>query len=800
MAIQLLLSEHTSGEYKGHHLLGSPVPYTGPLVNEQWDKHMKRYIISTMDFFELYEHPPASLRINPAIPIPSTFYVSMRTKILHDMLQIPLDDPELDYIEYSKCVNNAISIAAVYWFNSRELNEKENILNTQYPFQSNTFMQQHCPELFANNSLLQSYLDTLFSEGYLHTIQLLSTNILNRSKDPQIQLTCMEALALSAKEMEDYRAAKDNYERAIMLLNINLPDDLEQRAMLHIALAEIFLVLEDDNSARVQFSTARKLSTHLSPDRQSLLLLHVTSAYLRTGMEEEEYATLVELLNLPGDIPKDRKRNAAARVVELNRVLIQGTTPSINRSAKIKQINTQNSVRYFDRGLRHLAAFQCQSARYWLLRSFTLTENPRAHLWTAISAFICGDYDTARNTYSAILEHDESNHGIRVNYGLLLIHANKGQEGIQHIIRCVYEVANNVDDIDEFFSHFVQRYLILSHGVVDLTHFESIAQSLEPALLQVIFYQKVAHHLTDWGYFKRSNALYELALDLVETPERKGNILNNLGVNYLHRMDSSSALRYFKEALNVNPQSHQTHINISSVQATLGDYQSALEHMDKAIEGLPADLADECKKHRSVLEHYARTTINIDSIPNHEIHKPIRLADQSLIKIEDKTNQLDFAFVIGNYAKAVEMMLIDTITESFVMDIRKIKKYVYYEDGRYKVDNQYFWGSHGKPIIPQFLSDLIGFNKSISLGAWARALGNVTDQSSNPIIQRFRNAVLTTIPQEHLLTVRDACRILADERNPKQHRETITKEQALAIREKLIVHINNVIQILYPRS
>ena len=129
----------------------------------------------------------------------------------------------------------------------------------------------------------------------------------------------------------------------------------------------------------------------------------------------------------------------------------------------------KKAKQFFDRGLQHLASYQCESSRYWFVRSFTLRDEPRSHHWIGLTSMICGSYDDALDTFTTILEEDESNYKIRLLHALLLIHLEKTDEGISHLVRCIYEVAQKVDDIDEFFTHFVQKYLILTNGIVDLT-------------------------------------------------------------------------------------------------------------------------------------------------------------------------------------------------------------------------------------------------------------------------------------------------------------------------------------------
>jgi len=798
IAIQIMLQEHTSGEYEGHHLMTGPTPYVGPLIHESWEHVMKKYVISTFRFFELYEQPPAPLGINPAISIPSLLYRDTRNKILHDILKISPIDKSLHYPDFSKSVNNTISIAAIFWFNKKSIPEKESILDSQYPFDVTEFSREQCPEFTTDASNLQSYLDTLMSLDYVHAVQLLCSDILTRSTDTDVLVTCYEALALTNVQVDEFQAAINHYQKAIGKLEAEIPNDRFHRAMLHIALAEIYLQLEDEDNAEKQFTNAEELRDQFPDEQKAILMLHTATAYRRTGHVDKEYDALGEFFSMPKGILEDQRTAATHRMAELNQEILHGKITQPSTSARGGLLEKERGKQYFDRGLQHLASYQCSSARYWITRSFAVQNDPRSHTWTGLAAFICGSYDDALSTFTNILEHDETSILIRLQCGLLQYHLGQRNEGIQNIALSVHDIYSSSTDPDLLYSTFMRKHLILTSGKIDRSLFDQIASLFTQEKLKYHFTMKIARKAANWGFFEESDEFYEKAMEYAEENEERTLILNNQGINVAVQNDHKEAISYYRKALDYSPDNHRIHINISTSLAVLGDYQSAIDEMNIVMDHASEDEKEELRKKRDILEKFAKTRINIHAVNNPEIQSSIRTAEVSLVQLKDETGLLEFSHVLGYYSKAVEMMLIDSITNPFAASVRKINNYVNTRKERNCIRHPFFFGNSQISKLPSYLSKLICIEKSLSLGNWKYALRDAANPSANPIEDRFRKTILGVIPSEDLSTLVDACEAIADARNPKQHKETISKTDVLIVREKLITHINNVIRILYP--
>jgi len=85
----------------------------------------------------------------------------------------------------------------------------------------------------------------------------------------------------------------------------------------------------------------------------------------------------------------------------------------------------------------------------------------------------------------------------------------------------------------------------------------------------------------------------------------------------------------------------------------------------------------------------------------------------------------------------------------------------------------------------------------IPLGSWVKIIESFDDKENQIEIMEFKNCLLGSIDYKTLKFIKKAYLYLADLRNIKSHRETITMEEIFSHRRKIIILLNPIIDKLY---
>ncbi len=171
--------------------------------------------------------------------------------------------------------------------------------------------------------------------------------------------------------------------------------------------------------------------------------------------------------------------------------------------------------------------------------------------------------------------------------------------------------------------------------------------------------------------------------------------------------------------------------------------------------------------------------LELDKITSKKVHDSLISAEKIFEYYKSNDNLPDASPIINNYAKALEIMLDECISVHFKSLIKK----------------KYFQKQMSPDIYKKFgwLKD----NKSIPLGGWVKIIESFEDEESLIEIKEFKDCLLDKIDNGTLHIIKDACLYLADLRNSKSHRETITMEEIFSLRTEIITLLNPIIVNVY---
>lgn len=171
--------------------------------------------------------------------------------------------------------------------------------------------------------------------------------------------------------------------------------------------------------------------------------------------------------------------------------------------------------------------------------------------------------------------------------------------------------------------------------------------------------------------------------------------------------------------------------------------------------------------------------LELDKITSKKVRDSLISAEKIFEYYKSNDYLPDASPIINNYAKALEIMLDECISVHFKSLIKK----------------KYFQKQMSPDIYKKFgwLKD----NKSIPLGVWVKIIESFEDEESLIEIKEFKDCLLDKIDNGTLHIIKDACLYLADLRNSKSHRETITMEEIFSHRTEIITLLNPIIVNLY---
>lgn len=126
----------------------------------------------------------------------------------------------------------------------------------------------------------------------------------------------------------------------------------------------------------------------------------------------------------------------------------------------------------------------------------------------------------------------------------------------------------------------------------------------------------------------------------------------------------------------------------------------------------------------------------------------------------------------------------------------KIRKIIYQKFGDCVVED--YDDFEGKDY-PFYLKNMLNKSKkdSIGLGSWRTILNYVHENSKNPVYQKLKDELKNNYSLEDLEKIKFACGMISKYRNSSAHKGVKSYYDVMIVRNKILLHLNNVIYVLY---
>ncbi|GAH71401.1 unnamed protein product, partial [marine sediment metagenome] len=183
-----------------------------------------------------------------------------------------------------------------------------------------------------------------------------------------------------------------------------------------------------------------------------------------------------------------------------------------------------------------------------------------------------------------------------------------------------------------------------------------------------------------------------------------------------------------------------------------------------------------------VIELMLKHTLNINRISSLKVQGIFNTAERLFYDYKKSGGLIDASLIILEYAKGFETMLHEQISSHFKPLITKYhKKYL------------------ERKTSPAF-HDKFGYlmqGKSINLGSWIKIIESLKEPQKYQEIQEFYSCLNNSFDDFTLNIIKVACEFIAPERNPISHIVTLSMEQIISRRKKVIELLNPVIDKLF---
>lgn len=170
--------------------------------------------------------------------------------------------------------------------------------------------------------------------------------------------------------------------------------------------------------------------------------------------------------------------------------------------------------------------------------------------------------------------------------------------------------------------------------------------------------------------------------------------------------------------------------------------------------------------------------INIEKIDIEEVRGFLITAESFYLDYKGRELPFDASPIVTQLSKSLERILHDKVSIIFNNLKKKYRTKTWSKDFRMKFGNLFR-------------------GKTIGLGTWVKIIEQLEDKEIKEDVREFFDLLSNKFDKDACLIIMNASNDLSLERNPRSHYESLTMEQVIDLRKKLIRHLNMVISLLF---
>jgi len=245
---------------------------------------------------------------------------------------------------------------------------------------------------------------------------------------------------------------------------------------------------------------------------------------------------------------------------------------------KASQIRPEGSSAYMNLGLLHQERGEAAQAAMALEQALKIApERDDVRYDAAIALDESGESDKAAALYEALLQKNDGMTGAWFRLGLIRLNAEEFSQAARCFEKCIQLRPDWIE---------AEINLALAYGKQGQKH--DVDRILQKALTHkpdsIELTRMLAAVSLDHNQFESALRFH---LHLMDLGDQSAEVRHNLGLLYQNRGDLTKAEAEYKDAITVNPDFPEAHLNLGNVLDAAGQKEAAREHWIRALQLKP---------------------------------------------------------------------------------------------------------------------------------------------------------------------------------------------------------------------
>lgn len=842
LVISQLIKDYESGEFFGYRIFSEDKLYGEQINSHSWLYSQNQYILENIKYVSHYHNSkPLSLHYLNQFCVQNVAFVKDLLRTVEEMTGKEEQSMLDGLLNYNKFINDVFSVASLVWFNRHNLEDKIDILNKEYPFEITEKMLTEY-ELamheygFASDvektQIFSIFAIELYKLQFFEEAKMIWEYILKDATDNFTIYNCCDNLATTFREIGDYNNSLNYYNKSLKIIkelrksnklkknkmnkkdntfnnkieneifNYLIPfEDKFPNCDYKIAIelknvGEMYYKLGDEKLAAKCFSEAEERSSKLSVHEKNSIIFNLSCANKRLGRFDEEFKYLSKLISQEVVHP-DVEKLVLDRMDILNSMefMLANGDFDYEKLAKIESREKADNFLKIGEALFH--SFQFKKSMYYFEKEYEIEKLNGLNCFNSLNYIATynlyyGDLQKAKHLCENLVDNAHTPILIslaKINIGLIEIKENDFQKGLKQL-KDACDIFNGYNDgIKIFIQTIIDSSTIFwskenVHKIINCLEPKIVSKNVDFNLIVGCAYLEIGFHEDAVDYFTRG-----LSQD-VDT-ETESLLFFNKGLAHSAMREAEKAIQMYKESI----------ICLNSVYAwesMADEYRNRLdilnskECIEEAIKLVSDEDKNRLNKIKQELDTLSDKRLNLYSIKDSDIRRTLFSAEKLVISDIQKMEYIDereFSTSLHYYGKALENMLDIQISN-------KIRKIIYQKFGDCVVeDHDHFKGKD----FPVYLKNMLNKSRknSIGLGSWKTMLDFIHENSENPVFQKFKGELKNLYSFQDLEKIKFACGMISKYRNSSAHKDVKSYYDVMKVRNKILLHLNNVIYILY---
>lgn len=842
LVISQLINDYKSGNFCGHQIFSEDKVYGEQIDSQRWLYSQSQYILENIKFSSHYSLSlPFDLQYLVQLVVHNSAFEKELLTIMGEKTGNEKQSVLNNLLNFNKFMNDAFSVASLIWFNNKSEKDKIAILNKEYPFEITEKMLEEYESAIheygltrdgKDNHSLYVFAIVLYKSYFFDEAKSIWEYILKKTMDNSAAYGCCENLATVFREIGDFESSlkyyKQSLELAKELSNSDIPhtqqknkhsrpfkDETEKEIYDYLKtyedkfpnynykvaielknVGEMYYKLGQEEFGKKYFSESEERSSQLSSDERDVVMLNLSYANKRLNRFDDEFKYLAKL-SLQDAIYPDIKKRVFDRLDLLNSIEFRLPHGELDYKKLAKIENTEKANQLSKIGISLFHSFQFKKSMYYFEKEYEIEKLNGLNCFDSLNYMATynlyyGDLQKAKDLCAKSIENAYISFQIpmaRVNIGLIEIKENYFEKGIEQL-----EMACDIfDRFENGMVEFLKTTIYASTIFWSKENFHRIIDCLEPKIdsKHVNFNLTAGCAYLEIGFLKDAVDFFDRGLLREVDTETQSFLLYNKGLAFSGMGEGQNAIQMYEKSLDYLNSEYAWESMAQEYRNKL-DILKAKECIEEAMKLVSGEKKERLDGIKRELDELSRKELNLISIKDLDIKKTLFSAEKLIISDFKKMEYIDereFSTALHYYGKAIENML-DTQISS------KIRRIIYQEFGDCVTEDY----SDFKGInFPFSLQNMLNKSRkeSIGLGSWCTILKYIHERSNNPVFQKFKDELIDQYSSEELEKIRFACGMIKEYRDPSTHQEIKSYDEVIKVREKIVLHLNQVIYTLY---